>query len=160
MMHRSGGFTLIELMIVVAIIGILSALAIPAYRDYAARAHVAEALTQASAHKARVVEYVANHGAFPPSHTDYFTSATPTQVNIQQVNWSAGRHAIEVWFGGANAMLDGRILWLIPPPITAVQNGQFDWTCRGHSGAGNAGWALPDRFLPSVCRGPIPSHAG
>ncbi|MEO7200362.1 MAG: prepilin-type N-terminal cleavage/methylation domain-containing protein, partial [Dokdonella sp.] len=62
------GFTLIELMIVVAIIAILAAIAIPAYQDYLVRSQVSEGATLSDGAKTAVAEYYANHGKFPPSN--------------------------------------------------------------------------------------------
>ncbi|HFC6951640.1 TPA: pilin, partial [Neisseria meningitidis] len=63
------GFTLIELMIVIAIVGILAAVALPAYQDYTARAQMSEALTLAEGQKSAVVEYYSDNGTFPNSNT-------------------------------------------------------------------------------------------
>src|SRR5512137_2903949 len=74
------GFTLIELMIVVAIIGILAAIAIPAYQDYLIRSQVSEGLTMAAAAKAGVSEFYANKGTWP---TDNNTAGMGTNTDIQ-----------------------------------------------------------------------------
>ncbi|EMT3536874.1 pilin, partial [Neisseria gonorrhoeae] len=63
------GFTLIELMIVIAIVGILAAVALPAYQDYTARAQVSEAILLAEGQKSAVTEYYLNHGIWPKDNT-------------------------------------------------------------------------------------------
>ncbi|HGL9776345.1 TPA: pilin, partial [Neisseria gonorrhoeae] len=62
------GFTLIELMIVIAIVGILAAVALPAYQDYTARAQVSEAILLAEGQKSAVTEYYLNHGIWPENN--------------------------------------------------------------------------------------------
>ncbi|MBG8630385.1 pilin, partial [Neisseria meningitidis] len=64
------GFTLIELMIVIAIVGILAAVALPAYQDYTARAQVSEAILLAEGQKSAVTEYYLNHGIWPANNSD------------------------------------------------------------------------------------------
>ncbi|HGG7873128.1 TPA: fimbrial major subunit PilE, partial [Neisseria meningitidis] len=63
------GFTLIELMIVIAIVGILAAVALPAYQDYTARAQVSEAILLAEGQKSAVTEYYLNHGEWPANNS-------------------------------------------------------------------------------------------
>ena len=77
------GFTLIELMIVVAIIGILAAIAIPAYQDYLIRSQVSEGLTMASAAKAGVSEFYANRGTWPATNTARPAWAIPQRYSGQ-----------------------------------------------------------------------------
>lgn len=77
MKHIQKGFTLIELMIVVAIIGILAALAIPAYSDYTARAQMSEAVELMSGYKAALAEYYADKGHYPTALTEVGSLSAP-----------------------------------------------------------------------------------
>jgi len=144
--HQKAGFTLIELMITVAIIGILAMLAIPAYQVFTVRARVSEGIVFATRYKAELADYISANGALPTTDSDYLTNGNSM---VTRVNWSIGRGAIEVWFGAkAGAELNGTILWLVP----TIAVGSVQWTCRGHSGAGGIKWRIDPRYLPSSCR--------
>lgn len=137
------GFTLIELMIVVAIIGILAAFAIPAYLDYAVRAQVTEGMNLASAGKVAVAEYYLDRGAYPANNVQAGMPA-PTNIvgnYVTQVAVVAGG-SINVTFGNdANNKINSAILI-----ISAVDNnGAVGWTCTGNA-------QLVDKWLPPVCR--------
>ena len=145
------GFTLIELMIVVAIIGILAAIAIPAYQDYTIRAQVSEGLSLADGAKTAVAEYYTNHGTFPGSNTSagLATDTSITGNYVSQVNAAGGK--ILVTFSNAspqkaNAAINGKIL-----SISAVTagGGSIKWTC----GTTSAGTTIATKYLPSSCNG-------
>ncbi|WP_154587207.1 pilin, partial [Neisseria gonorrhoeae] len=78
------GFTLIELMIVIAIVGILAAVALPAYQDYTARAQVSEAILLAEGQKSAVTEYYLNNGEWPENNTSAGV-ANPTDIKGKYV---------------------------------------------------------------------------
>ncbi len=143
------GFTLIELMIVVAIIGILAAIAIPAYQDYTIRAQVTEGLNLASDLKAAVGEVYANTGTF--------TGIDITAVGMTAATDKAGKYVsqidvadgvIEVTYSSsspqtANATIDGGTLELTP---STNSNGDVLWTCTSD------GTVLKNKYVPNNCR--------
>ncbi|ENW5554140.1 pilin, partial [Neisseria gonorrhoeae] len=79
------GFTLIELMIVIAIVGILAAVALPAYQDYTARAQVSEAILLAEGQKSAVTEYYLNHGEWPKDNDSAGVASSPTDIKGKYV---------------------------------------------------------------------------
>ena len=143
-MKKQQGFTLIELMIVVAIIGILAAIAIPAYQDYTIRAQVSEGLNLAGGAKAAVSEYTMDRGSFPTDNNEAGISPTPTDISgkyVTQVAVASG--LISVTYGNdAHTTLANSILQL--SPVTSA--GSVVWTCK--SGAG----PIADKHLPAACR--------
>ena len=142
-MKKQQGFTLIELMIVVAIIGILAAIAIPAYQDYTIRAQVSEGLNLAGGAKAAISEYTMDTGRFPTDNTLAGISATPTDINgkyTTSVTVAVG--VISVLYGGtdAHALLTGNTLTMTPN----TNPGSIEWTC--------AGVGILPKHLPAACR--------
>ena len=163
MVHK--GFTLIELMIVVAIIGILAAIAIPAYQDYTIRAQVTEGINLADAVKVAVVDFYTQKGAFPAAG---LVTAAPAGLGFTAV--SQGKYSqVDVIAGGiiqatyngaqANAKLTvaGSNVLGISPGISA--NGDLVWRCglaaapAGLATAAPAtGTTVPAKWLPASCK--------
>jgi type IV pilus assembly protein PilA len=163
--RAAAGFTLIELMIVVAIIGVLAAIAIPAYQDYTIRAQVAEGVNMASNMKVQVTDAFGQRGLTPDNRTQAGLSANATDTRgtyVASIEVTNG--TVTVTYGhSAHAAINGRTVVLIPyetPEQSIV------WRCglsdppSGLSilgtSAGDAAPALattvPVRYLPSSCR--------
>lgn len=142
-MKKQQGFTLIELMIVVAIIGILAAIAIPAYSDYTIRAQVSEGLTLAGGAKAAVSEYTMDRGAFPTNNAIAGLSAAGDIKGKYTSSISTADGIITITYGvDAHAELSGDTLTL----SALTEAGSVIWACP------SAGGDVEARHRPATCR--------
>ncbi|HEZ8941690.1 TPA: pilin, partial [Neisseria gonorrhoeae] len=121
------GFTLIELMIVIAIVGILAAVALPAYQDYTARAQVSEAILLAEGQKSAVTEYYLNHGEWPENNGDAGVAASSKIIGkyVKQVEVKNGVVTATMNSSGVNKEIQGKKLSL----WAKRENGSVKWFC-------------------------------
>ena len=166
---KQKGFTLIELMIVVAIIGILAAIAIPQYQNYVARAQMSEALTLASGGKVALAEYFNMKGEFPENNTDagmetntdikgkYVTSVTVSRVEAAAAVTSGtlsdeviaqGILTVHMNETGTHTLLKGGKMEL----TGTSSGGSITWVCS--SSTSGTGTPSLTKFLPSSCKAP------
>ncbi|MBV59712.1 MAG: pilus assembly protein PilE [Nevskiales bacterium] len=143
MQKKQQGFTLIELMIVVAIIGILAAIAIPAYQDYTIRAKLTEAITAASSAKTSVSEYYTTLGEMPATQTaaGFETVATDVidAITYTQVSTTVGRISVAIEAIGGDTTAGDR------------------FTLTGTGGADGVTWVcavdtIDAKYVPANCR--------
>jgi type IV pilus assembly protein PilA len=162
------GFTLIELMIVVAIIGILAAIAIPAYQDYTIRAQVSEGLSLAAAAKTAVAETFMNDGEPPADRTAAGMSANATDTSGQYVTAvQVDDGTITITYGNeANEQVNLDVLSLTPHESVdlsvvwycgnSIDDAASDHNLLGTSAGGTASAAgttnIDEKYLPAACR--------
>ncbi|MBH5947964.1 pilin [Neisseria meningitidis] len=153
------GFTLIELMIVIAIVGILAAVALPAYQDYTARAQVSEAILLAEGQKSAVTEYYLNHGTWPSNNSDAGVASTATDIKgkyVKEVKVEKGVITAEMKSSGVNKEIQGKKLSL----WAKRQAGSVKWFCgqpvtrdaNNAVTAANGNGKIDTKHLPSTCR--------
>ncbi|HEZ4901795.1 TPA: pilin, partial [Neisseria meningitidis] len=154
------GFTLIELMIVIAIVGILAAVALPAYQDYTARAQVSEAILLAEGQKSAVTEYYLNHGIWPGNNSSAGVATSASDIKgkyVQSVEVAKGVITATMLSTGVNKEIQGKKLslwakrqngsvkWFCGQPVTRDATNADDVTADGND-------KIDTKHLPSTCR--------
>ncbi|MBH6194773.1 pilin [Neisseria meningitidis] len=156
------GFTLIELMIVIAIVGILAAVALPAYQDYTARAQVSEAILLAEGQKSAVTEYYLNHGIWPSNNTSagVATSSKIKGKYVKEVEVKNGVVTATMLSSGVNNEIqgkklslwakrqDGSVKWFCGQPVTRAANANANADDVAADGTNK----IDTKHLPSTCR--------
>ncbi|HHY5240566.1 TPA: pilin [Neisseria meningitidis] len=156
------GFTLIELMIVIAIVGILAAVALPAYQDYTARAQVSEAILLAEGQKSAVTEYYLNHGEWPANNSSAGV-ASSSEIKgkyVEKVEVKNGVITATMLSSGVNNEIkgkklslwatrqDGSVKWFCGQPVTRADKAT-DAVAAAKTGTDDK---INTKHLPSTCR--------
>jgi len=142
MKKSQSGFTLIELMIVVAIIGILSTLAMSAYQTYSVRAQVAEGLNLAGPVQSAIAEFNNDRGTFPADNTDAALLAPSSYEGRYVAGISVAGAVVSIQYGNsASAQIAGETVTLTAQNV----GGSLIWNCA-------TGGVIRTTFLPAVCR--------
>ena len=143
------GYTLIELMIVIAIVGILAAVALPAYQDYTVRAKMSEPMALLSEAKTTISEfYTANGGTFPANATEAGLSTDVQTDIVASLVWgNTGTLTVTLAATGLGSNVNGKKFGL---SLTDTNNGsRLEWKCKPVTGTDG----LAVKYLPANCRG-------
>lgn len=153
------GFTLIELMIVVAIIGILASIAIPAYQDYVIRAQVVESFSITGELKLSIKDYYKDRGKFPANNKEAGVPEAGFLIGNYVTRVDVADGAMHVRFGNhVNSVLLDQVLTIRPIFVTGSPTSPISWTCgyrnppEGMEPAGQDRTTLDEKHLPSSCR--------
>ncbi|WP_028536820.1 pilin [Paludibacterium yongneupense] len=154
------GYTLIELMVVVAIVAILTTLAIPQYQDYAVRAKLGEGLQALAVGRNALAEHVLAEGAFPPDGYDGMDSAATDYMAGLEYHRVGSGGVLSVRVRNTGSEADDKYFSL----VGEVLAGAIVWRCRPGDAVGGDSRAVPARYLPGPCRrgekGGIPGENG
>ncbi|ENW7974580.1 pilin [Neisseria gonorrhoeae] len=159
------GFTLIELMIVIAIVGILAAVALPAYQDYTARAQVSEAILLAEGQKSAVTEYYLNNGEWPENNASAGVASSDKIKGkyVQKVEVAKGVVTAQMASSNVNKEIqgkklslwarrqDGSVKWFCGQPVQRADNADND-AVTADGTDGTTGTKIETKHLPSTCR--------
>ena len=138
------GFTLIELMIVVAIIGILAAVALPAYQDYTIRAKVSEVILAASSAKTSLAEYAQVNGQMPSDTSAVDTQSSSYVTSVTYARTDASNGVVTVTASAKEPKISGKKVLLTG---TLQSNGQVTWVCGPAATTG-----MDAKYLPASCK--------